>query len=88
MNLYRPGFYRRVRLFCELRIWDVAAATGVSPSRVQEIETGRRTPNDIERRLIESYLRDRLRMVLGAEGPLPSWLSRSDGALAESGVRR
>lgn len=83
----RPCFYRRVRLFCELRIGDVAAATGVSPSRVQEIETGKRAPNEVECRLIEGYLRDRLRMVLDAEGPVPTWLSNSDRRLAAPGAR-
>jgi transcriptional regulator with XRE-family HTH domain len=73
--LMRPGFYRRIRLFCELHIGDVASATGISPTRLAAIETGRRKPNDVERRLLESFLRARLKIVLDMDGPMPEWVS-------------
>ncbi len=74
MNRARPYFYRRVRLFCELRISHVASATGISPSRIQAIETGQREPNPTEQRILERFLQDKLRAVLEMDGPLPSWL--------------
>jgi len=83
MNDHRPSFYRRVRLFCELRVGDVASATGVSALRVSQIETGKRTPNITEARLIEAYLRDRLRIVFATDGPVPDWLSDAEHMLTE-----
>jgi hypothetical protein len=74
MNHARPGYYRRVRLFCELRISHVASATGISANRIAEIEVGRRLPNSTERRLIERFLQDKLRMILAMDGPVPEWL--------------
>lgn len=64
-------------MFCELPVRAVSLATGVSETRITDIETGRRQPNEVEKRLIESYLRDRLRMVLDSEGPVPAWLSEN-----------
>ncbi len=75
MNRYRPLFYRRVRLFCELTVRIVSLATGVSENRVAQIETGRRQPNPTEARLIESFLRAKLKMVLESEGPIPEWMA-------------
>jgi DNA-binding XRE family transcriptional regulator len=83
MNAHRPNFYRRVRLFCELRVGDVASATGVSALRVGQIETGKRIPNITEARLIESYLRDRLRVVFATDGAVPGWLSDAEQMLTE-----
>jgi hypothetical protein len=83
MNRHRPNFYRRVRLFCELRVRDISIATGVSENRVADIECGRREPNDVERRLIEGFLRDKLRCVVDAEGPVPQWLRSESEALAQ-----
>jgi hypothetical protein len=83
MNAHRPNFYRRVRLFCELRVGDVAAATGVSAFRIGQIETGKRAPNNTEARLIEAYLRDRLRIVFATDGPAPDWLSDTERILTE-----
>jgi len=74
MNHARPGYYRRVRLFCELRISHISGATGISCSRIAAIETGQRLPNTTERRLIERFLQDKLRMVLAMDGPVPAWL--------------
>jgi hypothetical protein len=74
MNRARPYFYRRVRLFCELRISHVSSATGISPNRIAAIEVGLRMPNPTERRLIERFLQDKLRMVLAMDGPVPDWL--------------
>jgi hypothetical protein len=31
-------------------------------------------PNPTERRLIERFLQDKLRMVLAMDGPVPDWL--------------
>jgi hypothetical protein len=74
---HRPYFYRRVRLFCELPPSAVSLATGVSEYRYVAIETGRREPNPTERRLIESFLRDKLQSIVEMEGPVPSWLDGS-----------
>lgn len=74
MNHARPGYYRRVRLFCELRISHVSSATGISPSRIAAIEVGLRQPNPTERRLLERFLQDKLRMILAMDGPVPAWL--------------
>lgn len=74
VNHSRPFFYRRVRLFCELRLGTVSAATGIGVARLVAIETGRRAPNPTERRLIERFLRDRLRVVFELDGPIPAWL--------------
>jgi hypothetical protein len=63
-----------VRLFCELRISHVSSATGISSSRIADIEVGRRQPNPTERRLLERFLQDKLRMVLAMDGPPPPWL--------------
>jgi hypothetical protein len=83
MNRYRPSFYRRVRLFCEIPIHVVASATGVSAGRIAAIETGRRDPNPTERRLIEHFLQDKLRTVLEMDGPAPEWMRTPSKALAE-----
>lgn len=77
MNHARPNYYRRIRLFCELRIAHVASATGISASRIAAIETGLRAPNATERRLLERFLRDKLEMTFAMDGPLPSWLALS-----------
>lgn len=69
MNHARPYFYRRVRLFCELRVSHVSSATGISPTRIMAIETGRRMANSTERRLLERFLQDKLRMILEMDGP-------------------
>ena len=74
MNKARPYFYRRVRLFCELRISHVSSATGISPSRIAAIEVGLRQPNPTERRLLERFLQDKLRAVFAMDGPVPDWL--------------
>ena len=74
MNRARPFFYRRVRLFCELSVHIVASATGISASGIAAIETGQRQPNPTERRLIEHFLLDKLRMVFEMDGPVPAWL--------------
>jgi hypothetical protein len=84
MNRARPHFYRRVRLFCELPLHIVASATGVSAGRIAAIETGRREPNPTERRLIERFLQDKLRMVLEMDGPAPEWMRGPTNALAEA----
>jgi transcriptional regulator with XRE-family HTH domain len=84
MNRARPYFYRRVRLFCELSVHVVASATGVSAGRIAAIETGRREPNPTERRLIEHFLQDKLRMVLEMDGPAPEWMRPPSKALAEA----
>ena len=83
MNAHRPSFYRRVRLFCELRVGDVADATGIPTLRVGQIETGKRAANTTEARLIEGYLRDRLRIVFATDGPVPDWLSDPEPMLTE-----
>jgi hypothetical protein len=70
----RSNFYKRVRLFCELRVRHVSQATGVSEFAIAQIEKGRREPNPVERRLIESFLRDRLKMVFEMDGPMPAWV--------------
>jgi hypothetical protein len=87
MNRYRPYFYRRVRLFCELPLHIVASSTGISASRVAAIETGRREPNPTEQRLIERFLRDNLRAVLEMDGPVPDWLRPPSRALVEEASR-
>jgi hypothetical protein len=74
MNHARPCYYRRIRLFCELRIAHVSSATGISPTRIAAIEVGLRAPNPTERRLLERFLQDKLRMVLAMDGPVPDWL--------------
>jgi len=84
MNKARPYFYRRVRLFCELRISHVSSATGISPGRIAAIEVGLRVPNATERRLLERFLQDKLRMVISLDGPLPDWLRTPSAALAET----
>ncbi len=75
MNKYRPFFYRRVRLFCELTVNAVSSATGVSASRIAQIETGMRQANQVEARLIEGFLHDKLKMILELEGPIPDWMA-------------
>ena len=85
MNRARPYFYRRVRLFCELRISHVSSATGISPNRLAAIEVGLRAPNPTERRLIERFLQDKLRMILAMDGPVPEWLRVSSVALPGGG---
>jgi len=82
VNRFRPYFYRRVRLFCELPIHIMASATGISAGRYAAIETGQREPNPTERRLIERFLQDKLRMTLDMDGPVPDWLRPSSEALA------
>ena len=67
-------FYKRVRLFCELRVRDVSRATGLSEFAIDQIEKGRRKPNDVEQRLLEQFLRDRLRIVFEMDGPMPEWV--------------
>lgn len=89
MNSSRPFFYRRVRLFCELHLGTVSAATGIAVARLVAIETGRRSPNPTERRLLERFLRDRLRVTFELEGPVPPWLRTRDveirlGAFSEA----
>ncbi len=78
VHKYRPLFYRRVRLFCQLTVRIVSLATGVSESRIAQIETGRREPNPTEARLIESFLRAKLKMILESEGPIPDWMARAN----------
>src|ERR1700730_15664481 len=73
MAQLRSNFYRRVRLFCELRVRHVSRATGISEFAITQIEKHKREPDRVEARLIESFLRDRLRMVFEMEGPLPGW---------------
>lgn len=85
MNSARPWYYRRVRLFCELKIHAVSSATGISASRLQAIETGRRLPNAVERRILERFLQDKLRMVVAMDGPIPVWLRGPSASLAEEG---
>jgi hypothetical protein len=85
MNRARPCYYRRVRLFCELPLHIVAAATGISASRIALIETGARPANETERRLLERFLQDKLRNVLAMDGPVPEWLRAPATALAEGG---
>jgi hypothetical protein len=63
-------------MFCELPVSAVSWATGVTQSRYAAIENGKREPNDTERRLIESFLRDRLQIVLDMEGSFPSWIAK------------
>jgi hypothetical protein len=84
MNKARPCFYRRVRLFCELSVHIVSSATGISASRILAIETGRREPNPTERRVIERFLQDKLRMVIEMDGPVPDWLRAPSTALTEA----
>jgi hypothetical protein len=70
----RPcNFYKRVRMFCDLRVRHVSLATGISEFAITQIEKNRREPNQVEARLIESYLRDRLRIVFEMDGSLPDW---------------
>ena len=83
-NDARPAYYRRVRLFCELRIHIVASATGISANRVAAIETGRRAPNPTERRLLERFLQDKLRFVIEMDGPIPQWLREQPALPAEA----
>jgi len=52
----RESFYKRVRLFCELRVRDVSRATGLSEFVIDQIEKGRRRPNDVEMGLIHRGL--------------------------------
>lgn len=66
-------FYKRLRLFCQLRVRDVSRATGISEFAIDQIEKGRRRPNEVERKLIESFLRDRLRIVFERDGDMPEW---------------
>jgi hypothetical protein len=54
---------RRVRLFLELRPFDVRAATGIPESRLSAFETGRRPLSASERALLLSFLADRIAMV-------------------------
>jgi hypothetical protein len=81
MNRYRPLFYRRVRLFCELPIHVVARVTGLSAYRVAAIETGRSKPNEAERGALERFLQDRLSLVLAEDGPVPDWLRKPSKVL-------
>jgi hypothetical protein len=86
MEHRRPNFYRRVRCFCELPLNAVSLATGIPTGRLGAIETGRVTPNGVERRLIESFLRDKLKIVLESE-PVPDWLARkSDSSSSSTGL--
>jgi hypothetical protein len=73
VNTFRPEYYRKIRLFCELPIDVVARCTGLPPSRLAGIECGRVTPREAERGALERFLRDKLRLVL-AEEPAPNWL--------------
>lgn len=63
-----------MRLFCELTLADVARATGLSPATVSAVEGGRRAPNDVERFILEKYLREKLECVIESNGPVPDWL--------------
>jgi transcriptional regulator with XRE-family HTH domain len=73
MEQRRSNFYKRVRQFCDLRVRHVSRATGITESAIAQIEKGRRQPNPVERKLIEGFLRDRLRMVFELDGPMPTW---------------
>jgi hypothetical protein len=86
-----PTFYRRITMFCEVPVSAVSWATGVTEGRYAAIENGKREPNDTERRLIESFLRDRLQIVLDMEGPFPSWIAQLSSIAqqpASDGARR
>lgn len=86
MNRARPLYYRRVRLFCEVPVQVVAGAIGISASRIAAIETGQRQPNPTERRLIEHFLQDKLRMVFEMDGPVPAWLQNGSSNAIAGGV--
>jgi hypothetical protein len=75
MNQLRQNFYKRVRLFCDLRVRHVSDAIGISEFAITQIERHKREPNGVEARLIESFLRDRVRIVFEMEGPLPGWVN-------------
>jgi hypothetical protein len=81
MNTARPLYYRRVRLFCELKLHHVASVTGISASRIAAIEVGQRDANPTEQRILERFYRDKLAMVLEMDGPLPAWLREPSGLL-------
>jgi transcriptional regulator with XRE-family HTH domain len=53
--------FRKIRLFLELRQVDVAAASGISISRLSQAERGLIVLNQIEQSSLELYLNDRLR---------------------------
>lgn len=75
MERRRSNFYKRVRQFCDLRVRHVSRATGITESAITAIEKGRREPNRVERKLIEGFLRDRLRIVFEMDGPMPEWVN-------------
>jgi hypothetical protein len=80
------NFYRRVRQFCDLRVRHVSRATGISEGAITAIERGRREPNRVERKLIEGFLRDRLRIVFEMDGDLPAWVNEQATAGKVLGV--
>lgn len=53
--------FRKVRMFLELRQVDVAAASGISISRLSQAERGLIVLNRVEQASLECFLRERLR---------------------------
>lgn len=80
MRRHRDNFYKRIRMFCDLRVRHVSIATGVSEFAITQIEKGRRQPNHVEAARIEGFLRARLRIVFEMYGPMPGWVNETDGA--------
>ncbi len=60
-------FYRRLRLFLDLRQGDVARATGVAAWKIAAAEAGRVQLTELEESLVREFLRDRLRVVVAME---------------------
>lgn len=78
MKRLRSNFYKRIRCFCELRVGDVSRATGITEFAITQIEKGRREPNHVEAKLIESFLRARVRIVFEMYGPMPDWVREQE----------
>jgi len=70
---------RGIRNFLGLRLVDVERATGVAAARISEWERGIARLNPLERWVVESFLRDRLRSYAALEADL----AVTDGAQGE-----
>lgn len=66
-------WYRRLRLFLELSVGDVALATGLAAARIAQLEQGRgKTPADFETRVLRGFFH---RWVMQTIPDAPAWLN-------------